>query len=149
MTFLEFILTQYLGEPTESSGDGESFWPCPQCGHERFHTMPNKKQYKHRWKCWKCEFRGDAYDWLKFVHDEDWPERQERLAKLREEYDLLSFPPEERGEPVQSDESMIMAEIIGAMLRGINAGVVDGFVFETYENVETQNAHPSLHPTLD
>jgi hypothetical protein len=68
MTFLEFVVTQLLGEPTHNGRQhGESFWDCPACGHSRFHTLPDRPRYRHRVKCYRCGFWGDAHDVLKAV----------------------------------------------------------------------------------
>ncbi len=87
MTFLEWLITETLGEPTRQCGDGESYWPCPHCGHKRFHTMPVKPKFKHRFKCWRCDFRGDAADWLLELYPtEDYGARLDRLNGLRKEW---------------------------------------------------------------
>jgi len=87
MSFLEWLLTKYLGQPTLCRGNGESQWNCPQCGHARFHTMPDRPPFKHRARCWVCNFRGDALDMLHEFHpDETYGDRRDRLAKLQEEY---------------------------------------------------------------
>src|SRR4051794_28186256 len=88
MTFLEYVLIKYVGQPTRQYGDGVSYWPCPVCGSESFHTMPNKPEYKHRAKCWSssCGFQGDAADMLKpFIPD--WGDRKERLEQLQREWE--------------------------------------------------------------
>ena len=82
MTFLEWLLTKLIGEPTYSKGRGESYWPCPQCGHSRFHTMPDKPQFKHRARCWSCGFRGDALDMVQQFHPDE--SRGDQIDRLRE-----------------------------------------------------------------
>ena len=87
MTLLEYVVEKCLGSPTHSKGDGESQWDCPQCEHPRFHTMPHKPQFKDRFLCWSCGFRGDLLDWLKEMHpDESFGDRLDRLEQLRAEY---------------------------------------------------------------
>src|SRR5262249_54763273 len=89
VTLLEYILTKYLGKPARTQPNGVSYWPCPVCGHQSFHTLPNKAQFKHRAKCWSvdCGFRGDAADMLKEFHpQEDWNERQKQLDRLEREW---------------------------------------------------------------
>ena len=89
MTLLEFAVEKCLGSPTHSKGDRESQWDCPQCGHPRFHTMPHKPQFKDRFLCWSCGFRGDLPDWLKEMHpDESFGDRLDRLEQLRAEHKL-------------------------------------------------------------
>ncbi len=95
-TFLEFVIESLLGEPTSSQDNGESNWPCPNCGHpDTFHTMPRKGGKKDRFKCWVCNwpntsdnFRGDEHDILKFFHPhEHKSDRDIQLAALRLEYE--------------------------------------------------------------
>jgi hypothetical protein len=87
MTFLEFVCHKYLGPPTSCKGNGESQWPCPKCGHSRWHTMPHKPEFKDRFKCWRCDFRGDLFDLLRhFYPREDYGARLARVADLTEEF---------------------------------------------------------------
>ena len=95
-TFLEYLLTKYLGKPARRSGNGVSYWPCPVCGHDSFHTLPDKPLMKHRAKCWnaECGFRGDDYDMLKeFYPDEDFNERLDRRTHLLQDYQQRNRPP--------------------------------------------------------
>lgn len=88
MTFLEWLLTRQIGPATYSRGKGESTWPCPQCGHPRFHTLPHKVQFRDRARCWSCGFRGDAADMLRaFDPDLPWRETMALLDDLRAEYE--------------------------------------------------------------
>jgi hypothetical protein len=88
MTFLEYVCFKLLGPPTHSHNNGESTWPCPRCGHPRFHTLPAVAGYRDRFRCWRCPFRGDEYDLLKHLRPrENFDQRKARLAALREEYD--------------------------------------------------------------
>jgi len=83
MTLLEYLLIHYIGEPTRIVGKGESYFDCPQCGSDSFHTLPNKPLFKHRAKCWSCDFRGDEADMLKEFHpDETWQDRRQRMEQL-------------------------------------------------------------------
>lgn len=88
MTFLEFVCERLLGPPTSSSGEGESTWPCPKCGHCRWHTLPPKPPYKDRFRCWVCPFRGDEFDLLLHFHPrEHYGDRKARVADLRREFE--------------------------------------------------------------
>lgn len=73
MTRLEFILTHYLG-PAKGTGSepGVSYWFCPKCGHDTFHTLPHKPPLKDRAKCHNsaCGFRGDDADMIKYFQPE-------------------------------------------------------------------------------
>jgi len=89
-TFLEYLLTKYLGKPACVRGNGVSYWDCPVCSHRSFHTMPIKRQFKHRATCWNvdCGFRGDAADMLKEFHlGENWIGRRARLEQLQREWE--------------------------------------------------------------
>jgi len=156
MTELEYILTHYLGEPNEVLGEGESEWNCPQCGHEKFHTMPLKKPFKHRAKCWKCDFRGDVFDMLKEFHpEENFGDRKARLAKFREEFKASQFQAQfatpynsgDRGVASHSNESMALAAIITSLLRGMDAGVVSEVTFETHSLEDHDHESASHHST--
>lgn len=94
-TLLEYIIEKHRGKPTGRGSDpGVSYWPCPVCGHDSFHTMPDKPEMKHRAKCWTldCGFRGDALDMLKIFmpsgppHFLDFGDRKARLAELESEW---------------------------------------------------------------
>lgn len=88
MTFLEFICRKLIGPPTSSKCNGESYWPCPHCGSEKFHTMPHKPPHKDRFTCWVCPFRGDAADLMRYFYPhERYPQHLDRLADLQHEYD--------------------------------------------------------------
>lgn len=87
-TFLESVITKYLGPPTRIVGHGEAYWPCPQCDHPRFHSMPDRPEYKHRYKCWSCGFQGDVLDFLQASHPlEPYDKRLDRLTQLQREFD--------------------------------------------------------------
>jgi hypothetical protein len=91
MTFLEYVCERLLGKPRRVGGSpGESYWTCPYCGRyaEAFHTFPSKPGLKDRWKCWKCDMRGDEADLMAhFYAGEDWPRRRVRLEEWREDFD--------------------------------------------------------------
>lgn len=88
MTFLEFICESLLGPPISRRDDGQSTWPCPNCGHRRWHTMPHHPRYKDRFRCWACSFRGDEFDLLRYFYPrEQFPDLKARLADLRSEYE--------------------------------------------------------------
>ena len=59
-TFLEYVATELFGPPDRTNGNGESFWPCPECEHHSFHTMPHRPEYKDRVKCWSCGLLEDV-----------------------------------------------------------------------------------------
>ncbi len=87
MTFLEYLLTDLIGEPIRSRGNGESYWLCPVCDSPKFHTMPHKAQFRDRALCWHCGFRGDAADMTQeFFPDEPWTDRQARIDAAHERY---------------------------------------------------------------
>lgn len=86
-TFLEYLAERLMGPPTVSKGGGESYWPCPKCQHERFHTLPASPRYKHRVKCWSCGYRGDAFDLLAHFQPRwDYTMRKAFLNDLAEEW---------------------------------------------------------------
>jgi hypothetical protein len=107
MTLLEFLIEWYIGPPIRTRGDGQSFWDCPVCGQtEKFHTLPDRQPYKHRARCWSCEFRGDVFDVLRFFHpEENFPQHRERLAQLEAKWrasgaDSLTSPGDAGSTPV-------------------------------------------------
>jgi hypothetical protein len=93
MTFLEFLLTKYLGKANGTGeSNGVSYWDCPVCEHDTFHTLPDKPPMKHRARCHnsECRFGGDAADMLKQFHQrEPWGDRRERLASIELEFEQL------------------------------------------------------------
>ncbi len=90
-TLLEHLLHLYLGKASSTNGNGESYWPCPNCGDRRFHTMPVHPIYAHRAKCWHCDLYGDAADMLKFFHpDESWDVRKARLKQFASGWQTLN-----------------------------------------------------------
>lgn len=94
-TFLEFVLTQYHGKPNGTGSEvGVSYWNCPMCGHDSFHTLPDKPQFTHRAKCHNsaCRFIGDAADVLKPFHP-DWSDRKLRLEQLQREWQAQNRAP--------------------------------------------------------
>jgi hypothetical protein len=113
MTFLEYLCGTLSGPPISTNGNGESYWPCPQCGGERFHTLPHKPKEKDRFRCWTCLFRGDDIDLLRHFHPrERYPELLQRKHEIQVDFDrdqaanllpptassALAFPPRGRGE---------------------------------------------------
>jgi hypothetical protein len=87
MTFLEYIIERKLGEPSSRGGDG-TYWPCPHCGSDRFHTMPHRYGCKDRFRCWKCGWWGDEHDFLiETRRGTSYAQRCRLLADLRTEYD--------------------------------------------------------------
>jgi len=50
--------------------------------------MPHKPQYKHRFRCWRCDFRGDVFDLLRHFHpDGNYWHRKAQVAELLAEYE--------------------------------------------------------------
>jgi hypothetical protein len=87
-SFLEFLIAAYLGPPNHSRDDGQSYWACPFCDSPRFHTLPDRPPYKHRWRCHRCGARGDEHDLLAGLGGiPKFPDRVERLADLRQQYE--------------------------------------------------------------
>ncbi len=87
MTFLTYVCQQLLGPPKRREDDGQWYWPCPQCEHPSFHTLPHKPPYKDRFKCFRCGFRGDEHDLINFTDPgTDYGERKAWLAEWQKEY---------------------------------------------------------------
>jgi hypothetical protein len=93
MPFAEALGRKLLGPPTHFEGSC-AHWSCPKCGSRKFHLRPVKAGLKDRFSCWSCDWWGDEADLLAhFYPRETWPDRQERLRRLRGQW--------ERGEPVK------------------------------------------------
>jgi transcription elongation factor Elf1 len=94
-TLLEFVLVKLIGPPYRTIGNGESYWNCPQCDSDSFHTMPDKpEEFKHRAKCWSCgdSCRGDAIDMVRIVLPEKtWKEARVMVENFRKEFEVLRF----------------------------------------------------------
>ncbi len=89
-TFLEYVCTRLMGPPTRTAQPGEAYWPCPRCGHAKFHTRPHNPPHKDRVYCWTCQWWGDACDVLKeLLPDEcrDYGIRVQRLRELQADFD--------------------------------------------------------------
>lgn len=87
MTFLEYVVQSYLGEPYSTKDTGESIWPCPLCERLKFHTRPHKPPHKDRFACWTCMNWGDVHDFLKIVRpDWQYADRKLRLEELQSDY---------------------------------------------------------------
>lgn len=54
MTFLEYVCWALLGDPVSHGQPGESYYECPWCGEPKLHTLPHKKQYADKWRCFVC-----------------------------------------------------------------------------------------------
>lgn len=84
MFLLRFVARKLLG-PTP--------WRCPWCKAAGFHLLPHDPPHKDRCACDNCGCgspygRADVYDLLKQLHPSDtWPQRQERLARLQQEFE--------------------------------------------------------------
>jgi hypothetical protein len=48
LTFLEFAAQTLMGPPLSRCGGGESYWKCPHCGSEDWHTRPSTPIFKDR-----------------------------------------------------------------------------------------------------
>jgi hypothetical protein len=95
-TELWYVLAYCL----RSDGDwhrGCWYWPCPKCGDNELHTMPHKRAMRDRWFCWRCspertdEFRGDAFDALRLLHDnqlvrDNYGARLLKFSELQRDY---------------------------------------------------------------
>ncbi len=82
-TLLEHICQELMGPPADQSGArGEAYWPCPRCGGSSFHTLPDHPKFKHRAKCYKCGFLGDAYDVMLAVDPVRWGNYGHRRAAI-------------------------------------------------------------------
>ena len=70
VTFLQFLCEQLLGPPLRQGGSpGESYWCCPFCDKDKFHTLPAKLGTKDYFKCFVCNNWGDEYNLLRFLRD--------------------------------------------------------------------------------
>ena len=88
VTELEFQLTQILGEPTRSLGNGESYWHCPQCDKRKFHTRPHKHIYRDSYSCWVCDLWGtDLHNVLRARGIGDMGERNRIIDELHTLYE--------------------------------------------------------------
>ena len=86
-TLLQFVLAKVLGEPTHSS-NGVSYWACPRCDSDSFHTLPHKPPYKDRARCYSCDLFEDV---LGVVHElfpsmSNFNNRLDLLAQLQKEF---------------------------------------------------------------
>lgn len=91
LTLLQYVLSQpeYLGSPSSANVSGVSYWRCPVCLEDTFHTFPHKPPHRDRAKCWnsECNFSGDLADMLKEFHpEENWGDRKERIRQLEIEW---------------------------------------------------------------
>lgn len=92
-TFLEYLCAKLLGQPAYSKGGGESYWPCPACSSDRFHTMPDIEGKRHRAKCFSCGWMGDAHDLLRQVRPRwNYGDRKAWIWQLRNEYNAQPRP---------------------------------------------------------
>ncbi len=92
MTLLEYVCDNMIGPPVSRCGD-RSTYHCPTHGddHPSFSTFPHKPEYKDRFKCWSCGFRGDEFDLLReFFPHENFGQHQNRLAAFREDFERES-----------------------------------------------------------
>jgi hypothetical protein len=88
MTLLEYAIQCEIGPPTTSKGNGESTWPFPKCGNERFHTRPSHPTFPERFNCPNCDFWGDIWDLLRHFHPGECfdPERKTRKVALEKQF---------------------------------------------------------------
>ena len=91
-TFLQFVCFELLGESIRpETQPGESYWHCPRCESDSFHTLPDRGNHDHKFKCWVCLFWGDEYDLLKHLYPyETFARRSARVAQLRAEWERQS-----------------------------------------------------------
>jgi hypothetical protein len=93
---LQFAVWKELGEPVRYGAPGEAVWPCPfHADHNpSFKTLPSIPGRKDRWYCHAgCGIPGsnqpggDLADFLRLRYPhERWPERQERIKRLEQEF---------------------------------------------------------------
>lgn len=89
MTLLEFVCDNLIGPPVSRCGD-RSTYHCPRHkdNHPSLTTFPHKPEYKDRFKCWSCNFRGDVFDLLReFFPDENFGQHQIRLDAFRDDFE--------------------------------------------------------------
>lgn len=97
-TFLQFLCEKLMGPSLSDRGDGQSEWPCPRCGCERWHTRPKEKGFRDRFSCWRCAWWGDEHDLLRhFWPRETYQDRMRRLAEWSKEYAAATSPPSSPG----------------------------------------------------
>jgi hypothetical protein len=90
ITFVEWLVDHYFGEPAYRAGNGHSEWDCPFCGKARkFTSMKYIPGEKDRARCWSCQEGGDDADILKLAEPDltDWSVRRALLEKLLGEYE--------------------------------------------------------------
>ena len=93
MTFFEYELELLFGPPIRRRGDGQSNWPCPNCGHESFHSLPTKPGKKDRTRCHRCAFGGDIHDMMvQCKVGGRYPDREALIAEWWRDYEAL-IPP--------------------------------------------------------
>lgn len=70
MTFLEFCVTELLGQPqNRNAATGVADWDsCPRCHGPGFHSLPPKPDRKDRCKCSSCKFLADTHDVLQVIN---------------------------------------------------------------------------------
>ena len=78
-----------MGPPTKRGCGAVSYWDCPKCGSDSFHTMPDVPGIKHRAKCFCClPGRFDLYDIrLCFFGTEGWDARRAIIGQWRQEWE--------------------------------------------------------------
>jgi hypothetical protein len=97
MTFFEFVCHELLGPPSRSPGDGESYWECPRCCSPKFHTKPHRPPFKDRFKCFRCDFWGDAADLILLRYPEDdYDARVACLHQLHQQHEAWEAEEEAR-----------------------------------------------------
>src|SRR5262245_30337010 len=68
VSFLEYVVLRLYGNPLRTKGGGETWFTCPvpSCRSKLFKTLPDVAQYKHRCRCDKCKWGGDALDLVQY-----------------------------------------------------------------------------------
>lgn len=103
MTFLEFVCRQLIGPPVSGS-----CWRCPFCNssNSSFNVRPPKGDLPIKYRCFRCDAWGDAFDLLKFYFpNEGFSQQKLRIAQMEADFKAGAFNLSLRGqgnEPVQN-----------------------------------------------
>lgn len=95
MTFIEYLVRKYMGEPDWHKGEWR--WRCPWCKKRGFHVRPHKQGCKDRAACWACDAFCDERDLVQMFEPKNkhivW-----RLEQLEEEH--ANSSPGDRGQAI-------------------------------------------------
>lgn len=85
-TFLAYVATKLLGEPTSSG-----CWPCPVCDHRDSLAVNDPKPgCAIKWRCFRCMKWGDEFDLLVWMSPGlSYGDRKYMIGQFREEYHEL------------------------------------------------------------